>query len=45
MLNWLVGNCDLFGLAGQNWMLLIGGALLLYVAMLAMARRRRAGLR
>jgi hypothetical protein len=45
MLNWLVGNCDLFGLSGQNWMLLIGGGLLLYAAMLLIARRRHAGLR
>jgi hypothetical protein len=45
MLNWLVGNCELFGLTGQNWMWLIGGGLLLYVAMLAIARRRQARMR
>jgi hypothetical protein len=45
MLSWLVGNCDLFGLSGQNWMVLIGGGLLLYAAMLLIARRRHAGLR
>jgi hypothetical protein len=41
MLNWLVGNCDLFGVACQNWMWLTAGALLLYVAMLVIAKRRQ----
>jgi hypothetical protein len=41
MLYWLVGNCDVFGLAGQNWMLLIGGGLLLYIAILAIARHQQ----
>jgi hypothetical protein len=45
MLSWLVGNCDLFGMACQNWMWLTGGGLLLYVATLAIARRRHARLR
>jgi hypothetical protein len=45
MLDWLVGNSELLGLAGQNWMWLIGGGLLLYVVTLAIARRRHAGLR
>jgi hypothetical protein len=43
MLNWLVGNCDLFGLPGQNWMLLVGGGLLIYGATLALVRWRRQG--
>lgn len=45
MVNWLIGNYDLFGLRGQNWMLLTGGGLLLYIAMLAIGRRRRVGMR
>jgi hypothetical protein len=44
MLNWLVENFDLLGLSGQNWMWLIGGAVALYAAMLAIARSRHAGL-
>ncbi len=27
MLHWLVGSCRVFGLNGQNWMLVIAGAL------------------
>ena len=34
MLNWLTSNCELFGLPGQNWMLVVGGGLLLYIAVL-----------
>ena len=34
MLNWLTANCELFGLPGQNWMLVVGGGLLLYIAAL-----------
>jgi len=41
MLNWLVGNCEVFGVTGQNWMLVVGGGLLLYIAMLMVARRRQ----
>ena len=40
-MNWLTGNCELFGLPGQNWMLVIGGGLLLYIGMLMIARRRQ----
>jgi hypothetical protein len=40
MLNWLTGNCNLFGFIGQNWMLLVAAALLAYIAVLAMARRQ-----
>jgi ABC-type sugar transport system substrate-binding protein len=39
MLNWLVGNCDIFGLHAQNWMLLIGALFALYIAWLAVTRR------
>jgi hypothetical protein len=38
VLDWLIGNCELFGIAGQNWMLVLGGGLLLYVATLIVAR-------
>lgn len=31
-LDWLVGDCRLFGLTGQNWMPVVGGGLLLYIA-------------
>ena len=40
MQDWLTGNCWMFGLAGQNWMLVAGGGLLIYVCALAFARRR-----
>jgi hypothetical protein len=39
MLNWLVGNCSIFGLRAQNWMLLIAAMFALYIAWLAFARR------
>jgi hypothetical protein len=39
MLNWLTGNCDLFGFNGQNWMLLLAGGLLAYIAVLVIGRR------
>ena len=38
MLNWLIGNYVIFGLNGQNWMLLVGGGLLLYIGALIAAR-------
>lgn len=41
MLDWLTKNCDLFGLPAQNWMLVVGGGLLLYIGVLALPRRRR----
>jgi hypothetical protein len=37
---WLVGNCDLFGVACQNWMWLTAGALRVYVVTLVIAKRR-----
>jgi hypothetical protein len=45
MLNWLTGNFDLFGLSGQNWMLVVAGGLLAYIAVLAIGRRRHVSLR
>jgi hypothetical protein len=41
MLNWLTGNCDLLGFNGQNWMLLLAGGLLVYIAVLVIGRRRQ----
>lgn len=40
MMEWLVGSTDFFGLALENWMLAIGGGLLLYFAVMAMTRWR-----
>lgn len=46
MLNWLTSNCELFGLPGQNWMLVVvGGGLLLYIAVLVITNRRQADIR
>jgi hypothetical protein len=41
MLDWLVGNCSLLGLKGQNWMWLAGAGLALYLVTLAFARSRQ----
>ena len=41
MLDWLTGNCDLLGFNGQNWMLVLAGGLLLYIAVLVIGRRRQ----
>ncbi len=41
MQHWLTGDCRVFGLDGQNWMLVIAGALAAYGAALAVLRRRR----
>lgn len=38
-LNWLVGTCRVFGLRGQNWMLLLFAALAAYALMLYLLRR------
>lgn len=40
-MDWLTDNIDLFGLPAQNWMLLFGGGLLLYIGVLAFPWRRR----
>ena len=40
MLHWLVGSCHVFGLNAQNWMLVIAGALVVYLIGLALLRRR-----
>jgi hypothetical protein len=44
MLDWLVGNFQLLGFSGQNWMWLSGVGLAVYVVTLVVARRRRARL-
>jgi hypothetical protein len=44
MLNWLTGNCELFGLAGQNWMLVFAGGLSLYIAVLVIGSFRQTGI-
>jgi len=40
-LDWLTENCRLLGLNGQNWMLIVGGGLLIYVGALALERHRK----
>jgi hypothetical protein len=32
MLDWMLGNCNLFGLPCQNWMLVFGAAFAVYLA-------------
>ena len=39
MLHWLVGSCRVFGLDGQNWMLVIAGVFAAYLAGLVLLRR------
>lgn len=41
MLHWLTGGCRVFGLDGQNWMLVIAGAVAVYFVALALLRLRR----
>ncbi|HZL38686.1 MAG TPA: hypothetical protein VFC45_00190 [Pseudolabrys sp.] len=43
MMDWLIGNCDLIGLPCQNWMWVFGAGLLIYIAVLVVAGRRRTG--
>lgn len=40
MLQWLVDSFPVLGLKGQNWMLVIAGALVVYCAVLIVLRRR-----
>jgi hypothetical protein len=40
-MGWLLGDWQLWGLYGQNWMLAFGGLLLLYIAFLAIGHKRR----
>jgi hypothetical protein len=39
MLDWLVGEFEVFGFAVQNWMLLFAGGITFYLVMLAISRR------
>lgn len=39
MKSWLVAHCHLFGLSGQNWMLLVAGGMLVYIAVLILTRQ------
>jgi len=41
MKSWLVAQCQLFGLPGQNWMLLVAAGLLVYIAILIATRQIR----
>jgi hypothetical protein len=41
VLNWLTANREVFGIPAQNWMLVIGGGLLIYIAALAIAGSRQ----
>jgi hypothetical protein len=41
MLDWLVGNIDIFGVAAQNWMALMALALAAYAVMLAIGHGPR----
>ena len=34
MMGWLVDTREMFGLAGQNWMLVVAGAVVAYVVVL-----------
>jgi hypothetical protein len=43
MREWLVAECNLFGLPTQNWMWLLAGAFLAYLASLGVARLVRSG--
>jgi len=40
VLDWLIGNYEFFGLTGQRWIPVFAGALLIYIAVLIIARRR-----
>jgi hypothetical protein len=45
VLNWLVQSCDVLGYSGQNWMLVVAGFFLLYIAAIAIGRRSQTPLR
>jgi hypothetical protein len=40
MLDWLAGAYAAIGVSARNWMLVIGSAMLLYVAVLAVLHKR-----
>jgi hypothetical protein len=41
LMNWLAGHTEWFGVPAENWMLVIGGGLLVYIAILVIAERRQ----
>ena len=45
MLQWLISDCQLFGLPAQNWMWVFPSGLLLYLVVLTVIRRRKTGIR
>jgi hypothetical protein len=45
MLQWLISDCQLFGLPAQNWMWVFPSGLLLYLVVLTFIRRRKTGIR
>ncbi len=38
-MDWLAGGFELLGVAAPNWMLVVAGGLLLYIAVLMIAQR------
>jgi hypothetical protein len=45
MMDWLIGNCEVYGPPCQNWMWVFGVGLLIYIAVLVIAGRRSGGRR
>jgi len=45
MLDWMIGNCNLFGLPCQHWMLVFGGGFAAYLIVLIVAPARQDGAR
>ena len=45
VLQWLISDCQLFGLPTQNWMWVFPSGLLLYLIVLSVIRRRKTGIR
>jgi hypothetical protein len=41
VLNWLSANSELLGVPAQNWMLVIGAGLLIYIAVLIVTGSRQ----
>ena len=45
VLQWLISDCRLLGLPGQNWMWVLPAGLLIYFAALVVLRRRQSDIR
>jgi hypothetical protein len=43
MVNWLLTDCDIFGLQTQNWMFVFAGGLIAYLAVLLVTQHRQRG--